>query len=136
MRVKGGYSAVAKHLTEVFGLVPELDRRQVYQWSRRGTVNAAGQMFPSPAAEVAAAEHRPRLLFDLTACAAWYAAGVPGRWANQSMTLFESPAERNARYAADIDLSRFLPPGKLMPTCGDPDCDETGHQVTEAAAPE
>lgn len=75
----GGYSAVARHLTQVFALDPPLDRRQVYDWARRRTVNAAGHTFPRPAAELPAAPCRPRLVWHLGEVAWWYRGGPPGR---------------------------------------------------------
>lgn len=97
----GGFTAVALYLTEQFGLVPPLTRPQVFQWNARRTVNAAGQMFPSPVtSNKNAPAHRPRLLFSLEACADWYAAGAPAPHSNQYVQVFETPAERNARLAS------------------------------------
>lgn len=75
---EGGYSDVAKALTDRFGLQPPVDRRQVEIWSKRGTRNKAGRHFPDPVHEDRNAKPRqPRLLFSIEQVIEWYAAGVP-----------------------------------------------------------
>lgn len=76
----GGYTAVAREITRVYGLDPPLDRRNVYEWNYRRTENRDGRPFPSPAREVAAKRTRPRLLFRISDCLRWYSAGVPGKY--------------------------------------------------------
>lgn len=44
----GGYSAVARKLSEVLRPEVPVSRQQVYEWSKRGTRNAAGTPFPQP----------------------------------------------------------------------------------------
>jgi hypothetical protein len=78
--MQGSYSAVAEYLTERFGISPPLDRRQVYVWNKRRTINQAGDMFPSPVRRRPALPRQPSLLFDFGQVAAWYSAGVPGRF--------------------------------------------------------
>lgn len=74
----GGFSEVARVLTERFGLDPPLDRRQVHSWNHRRTLNARGRMFPTPVtSDPDAKPRRPRLLFDTGQVIHWFSAGVP-----------------------------------------------------------
>jgi hypothetical protein len=74
----GSYAAVARHLTELFGLSPPMDRRQPYVWSKRGTVNRQGRRFPSPVLEKPSPKRTtPRWEFDLDETARWYREGAP-----------------------------------------------------------
>jgi hypothetical protein len=74
--MKGGYSAVARHLTARTG--HEITRMQVFLWNQRRTLNATGQPFPSPVESVPGAKPRqPRLLFDFGQVMRWYRAGAP-----------------------------------------------------------
>ena len=94
--MEGGYSAVARELSRRFELEPPLDRRWIRTWNTRRTLNRLDQPFPSPVrAEKDAKPTQPRLIFDVDAVAAWFAAGVPARWG----AGWETPAERNERYA-------------------------------------
>lgn len=83
--MKGGYSDVARELTQRFGLDPPLKRQQVHLWNQRRTVNSLGRAFPSPVADVGPGynNRRPRLLFDIDQVASWYAGGVPASGHNQ-----------------------------------------------------
>jgi hypothetical protein len=74
---EGGYSAVARALTELHQLDPPMDRRQVHTWNKRRTLNRAGRPFPSPVRAEHAKSRQPRLFFDIAQVVAWYAAGVP-----------------------------------------------------------
>jgi hypothetical protein len=85
MMATGGFSGVARMLSEHFGLEPPLDRRQVYQWHKRGTRNQAGVPFPEPAhQDMSAPVNRPFKFFDYDEVLRWAEPGVPanhgGSW--------------------------------------------------------
>jgi hypothetical protein len=91
----GGYSAVARYLTQRYDVEPPVSRGQVYAWNTRRTENQAGQPFPSPVAErTAALRTTARLCFDFEDVARWYEAGVPG----PQRKGWETPASRRERY--------------------------------------
>ena len=81
----GGYSDVARELTERFSLDPPMKRQQVHLWNKRRTVNSLGRAFPSPVRDAGQEynNRRPRLLFDIDQVASWYSGGVHAGGSNQ-----------------------------------------------------
>jgi hypothetical protein len=74
----GGLTDVARALNKRFSLDPPIDRRRVDSWVRRRTLNAAGQLPPSPAGRIPNAKPRtPSLVWDIEAWVRWYGQGVP-----------------------------------------------------------
>lgn len=78
-----GWAAAARAITEAHSLTPPVTRQQVYNWAKRGSINADGHALPAGPP------------FDLAAVVAWYGAGVtaPGG------ASWETPEQRNERYA-------------------------------------
>lgn len=76
MRVRG-FSELARMLNDHYGQGEDVSRQQVYQWWKRGTLNAAGQPFPREAATVPAPAHRPNREFDWDRVLAWAEPGIP-----------------------------------------------------------
>lgn len=81
MVMEGGFSAVAAVMNDQLAW-PDgrwVSRQQVEAWARRGTVNHARQLPPSPVRENPAALRTvPRLIYDPAAWVAWALPGVPG----------------------------------------------------------
>jgi hypothetical protein len=78
------YTRLAGILTKRYDIWPPLDRRQVYAWSRRHTLNKAGAPFPRPVAiRDDAPRTQPRRMFDVREVLCWYRPGVPEQGNNQ-----------------------------------------------------
>jgi hypothetical protein len=93
MREPMGYTDLARYLTERFELDTPLSRHQVYNWDRRQTRNARGEMFPGPAElrRDKAAKLRPRRLFSPEEAGSWFAAG-PSPAGRQPEAGWQEPA--------------------------------------------
>lgn len=94
---EGGFSEVARQLRREFP-GQKLTRQHIEGWSRRGTRNAAGQVFPSPARTVPdAPRRRPNRIFRIPEVIAWVAAGIPGPKHNQYRSEWVYPERREHR---------------------------------------
>lgn len=85
----GGFTEVAAYLSREFGIIPPLDRRRVYSWHVRHTVNRAGRPFPEPAYEFPAKRTQPKWIFKFEDVHAWYSAGVQAQFSNQYAARWE-----------------------------------------------
>lgn len=75
----GGYAVIAGELNKRFAPQPPIDRRQVYQWDRRQTRNAAGAPPPAPVqVKTGVPRSTPTRLFEAAEWVTWFEAGVPG----------------------------------------------------------
>ena len=78
---KAGFQGLAHILSERYGIDPPLDRRRIWEWWNRGTVNAAGEPFPQPEETTRATEgsdKRAYRWFDIEKVDVWLSKGIPG----------------------------------------------------------
>jgi len=75
-----GFQGVASILSDRYGIDPPLDRRRIYDWWHRGTLNAAGVPFPNSVGTTVKSKGSKRRYqwFDIEEVDAWIRAGVPG----------------------------------------------------------
>lgn len=75
-----GFQALATIISERYGIDPPLDRRRIRDWWNRGTVNAAGVVFPDPVSATvkSAGSKRRYMWFDIEEVATWVRGGIPG----------------------------------------------------------
>jgi hypothetical protein len=78
------YTRLAEILTKRYDIWPPLDRRQVYAWDKRHTLNKAGVPFPHPVIIYANVPRtRPSREFNVREVMCWYRPGVPEQGNNQ-----------------------------------------------------
>lgn len=109
---EGSYAAVARALNDAYGLAgaAALDRRVIERWSRRRTLNAAGQ--PPPEPEAYSPESRghghPHVIFRLADWVEWARPGVQAPGSTRTVPRYETLDARRGRYA------------DRCPACGNP----------------
>jgi hypothetical protein len=74
---RGGFTDVARELSEHYQLDPPMKRQQIERWYRRQTRNADGRAFPQPVERGPLHQRRPYLKWDYGQVLEWTRPGVP-----------------------------------------------------------